>query len=147
MQRLLSGLRAFLARTPRPVLVVPAPSGLTHALLAYDGSRKANEALYLAAYLATSWGIKLTVLTSRQKLRESLVLQKAKGYLIAHKVEASYVSERGAPGPSIIKAAADYGCDLVLMGGYGQAPLIEVMWGSTLDYVLREFKKPMWVCS
>jgi nucleotide-binding universal stress UspA family protein len=148
MQRLMSGLRAFLARTPRPVLVVRKASKLKHALLAYDGSRKANEALYLAAYLASTWGTKITVLTSRERsLRESLNLQKAKGYLISHKVEANYVSARGDAGPLVVQTAKENKCDFVLMGGYSQAPLIEVMWGSTLDYVLREFKGPVWVCS
>lgn len=148
MQRLLSGSRAFLGRTPRPVLVVRKASKLRHALLAYDGSRKANEALYLAAYLAQVWGTRITVLTSRERsLKESLNLQKAKGYLISHKVEASYVSRRGSPGPVIVEAARDEKCDFVLMGGYSQNPLIQVMWGSTLDYVLREYKGPVWVCS
>lgn len=148
MQRLLSGLRAFLARTPRPVLVVRKASELKHALLAYDGSRKANEALYLAAYLADTWGTEITVLSSREKsLRESLNLQKAKGYLISHKIEANYVSARGAPGPLIVDTAREHKCDFVLIGGYSQAPLIEVMWGSTLDHVLREYNGPVWVCS
>lgn len=148
MQRLLSGLRAFLARTPRPVIVVPTASELKHALLAYDGSRKANEALYLAAYIADTWGTKVTVLSSREKsLRESLNLQKAKGYLISHQIEANYILARGEPGPLIVNTAREHNCDFVLMGGYSQAPLVEVMWGSTLDYVLREYKGPVWVCS
>ncbi|HLE73005.1 MAG TPA: universal stress protein [Anaerolineales bacterium] len=148
MQRLLSGLRAFLARSPRPVLVVAAASEMKHALLAYDGSRKANEALYLAAYLAGSWGTKITVFTSLERsLRESLNLQKAKGYLISQKVEADYISRRGVAGRSVVETANEQGCDFVLIGGYGRGGLLEVMLGSTLDFVLREFKGPVWVCS
>jgi nucleotide-binding universal stress UspA family protein len=148
MQRLLSGLRAFLSRTPRPALVVPKASRMKHALLAYDGSKKANEALYLAAYLACSWGIKITVLTSLEKgIREGLQLQKAKGYLISQDVEAEYVTRRGTAGPIVVETARERGCDFVIMGGYSNPGLIELMWGSTLDYVLREFKGPVWVCS
>ena len=148
MQRLLSGLRAFLARSPRPVLVVAVASEMKHALLAYDGSRKANEALYLAAYLASSWGTKITVFTSLERsLRESLNLQKAKGYLISQKVEADYISRRGVAGRSVVETANEQGCDFVLIGGYGRGGLLEVMLGSTLDFVLREFKGPIWVCS
>lgn len=148
MQRLLSGLRAFLQRSPRPALVVGQVSPMKHALLAYDGSRKANEALYLAAYLACCWDTKITVLTSREKsLREGLSLQKAKGYLVSQEVEANYIQRRGPAGPAIVAEAAENGCDFVLMGGYGQAPLIELVWGSTLDYVLREFRGPVWICS
>jgi nucleotide-binding universal stress UspA family protein len=148
MQRLLSGLRAFLARSPRPVLVVAKASEMKHALLAYDGSRKANEALYLAAYLASAWGTKVTVFTSFEKgLRESLNLQKAKGYLISQNVEADYISRRGPAGQLIVELAYEQGCDLVLIGGYGKGGLMEVMLGSTLDFVLRDFKGPVWVCS
>ncbi|MEX2160389.1 MAG: universal stress protein [Anaerolineales bacterium] len=149
MQRLLSGLRAFLARSPRPALVVSKASRMKRALLAYDGSRKANEALYLAAYLARNWGAKITVLTSREhSIRETLNLQKAKGYLISQGVEdAKYISERGQAGPLVIETARAHKCDFVLMGGYGKGGFMEVMVGSTLDYVLREFKGPIWVCS
>ncbi len=148
MQRLLSGLRAFLMRSPRPALVVGQVSLMTHALLAYDGSRKANEALYLAAYLASGWGTKITVLTSVEKsLKESLNLQKAKGYLVSQKVEADYIQRRGPAGHSVVDEATESGCDFVLMGGYGQAPIVELMFGSTLDYVLREFRGPIWICS
>lgn len=148
MQRLLSGLRAFLLHSPRPALVVGQASQMKHALLAYDGSRKANEALYLAAYLAHSWGTKITVLTSLEKsLRESLNLQKAKGYLVSRKVEANYIQKRGSAGPAVVSVAAENGCDFVLMGGYGQAQLVELMFGSTLDYVLREYRGPVWICS
>lgn len=148
VQRLLSGLRAFLSRSPRPVLVVANGSQMQHALLAYDGSRKANQALYLAAYLAKTWMTKLTVLTSREKsLRESLNLQKAKGYLISQKVEANYISRRGPAGIAIVEAALEQSCDFVLIGGYGKGGLMEVMLGSTLDKVLRDFKGPVWVCS
>lgn len=148
MQRLLSGLRAFLQRSPRPALVVGQTSPMKHALLAYDGSHKANEALYLAAYLAGGWGTQITVVTSVEKsLREGLNLQKAKGYLVSQKVEANYIQRRGPAGPAVVSEATQNGCDFVLIGGYGQAPLIELMRGSTLDYVLREFRGPVWVCS
>ena len=148
MQRLLSGLRGFLARSPRPTLVVAKASQMKHALLAYDGSRKANEALYLAAYLAGCWGVRITVFTSVEKrLKESLNLQKAKGYLVSQQVEAGYVSRRGPAGQLLVETAAELGCDLVLIGGYGKGGLMEVMLGSTLDHVLREFKGPIWVCS
>lgn len=148
MQRLLSGLRAFLQRSPRPALVVPAATKMEHGLLAYDGSRKANEALYLASYLAHAWGTKITVLTSWEKsLKESIVQQKAKSYLIAHEVEADYIQRRGRAGKAVVAAAAEHSCDLVLMGGYGQGPIIEVVMGSTLDLVLREFPGPVWICN
>jgi nucleotide-binding universal stress UspA family protein len=147
VDRLLSGLRTFLQRSPRPVLVVPRKTDLKHALLAYDGSRKATHALYLGAYLARRWGVKLTVLTSLEKnIRETLSQTGAKNYLISHGVEADYVQRRGKAAQSILAVAAERGCDFVLMGGYAQSGFMEVMRGSNLDRVLREFSGPVWVC-
>jgi nucleotide-binding universal stress UspA family protein len=147
VDRLLSGLRTFLQRSPRPVLVVPRKTDLKHALLAYDGSRKATQALYLGAYLARRWGVKLTVLTSLEKnIRETLSQTGAKNYLISHGVEADYVQRRGKAAQSILAVAAERGCDFVLMGGYAQSGFMEVMRGSNLDRVLREFSGPVWVC-
>ncbi|MFQ5407584.1 MAG: universal stress protein [Anaerolineales bacterium] len=51
--RLSSGLSAIIRRCARPILAVPAGTGLgAHPLLAYNGSPKADEALYVATYLA-----------------------------------------------------------------------------------------------
>ncbi|MEA3340635.1 MAG: universal stress protein, partial [Chloroflexota bacterium] len=62
--RLGSGLSAIIRRSPRPVLMVPetAPR-LNRALLAYDGSHKSEEALFVAAYLSVRWEIPLVVVT------------------------------------------------------------------------------------
>ncbi|MEX1071607.1 MAG: universal stress protein [Anaerolineales bacterium] len=148
MQRLLSGLRGFLQRSPRPAIVLSHSSEMKHALLAYDGSRKAQEALYLAAYLACSWGTKITVFTGLEtSLRERLLLQKAKGYLISQEVDADYVQRRGPAGKVAVELAAERGADFILMGGYGRGQLLEVMMGSTLDTVLREYHGPVWICS
>lgn len=147
LPRLLSGLRVFLSRSPRPALVVRKASRMQHALLAYDGSRKANEALYLAAYLANAWGVRITVFSSRERrITEALNLQKAKGYLISQGVEAQYLSASGEAAPGLLEAAREQGCDFMLIGGYGRGNLLEMVWGSTLDHVLREFKGPVWVC-
>ncbi|QYK50385.1 MAG: universal stress protein [Anaerolineales bacterium] len=148
LERLLSGLRAFLQRSPRPVLVVPAKTELKHALLAYDGSRKARQALYLAAYLVRRWGIQLTVLTSFERsLRPTLSQTGAKNYLLARGILADYEQRRGRAAQAILDVAAERGCDFVLMGGYAQSGLIEVMRGSNLDVVLREYRGAIWVCN
>jgi nucleotide-binding universal stress UspA family protein len=148
LERLLSGLRTFLQRSPRPVLVVPQKTALQHALLAYDGSRKARQALYLAAYLVRRWGIRLTVLTAHERsLRPTLAQTGAKNYLLARGVQAEYVQRRGRAAQAILSLAREHGCDFVLMGGYAQSGILEVVRGSNLDVVLREFHGAVWVCN
>jgi len=148
LERMLSGLHTFLQRSPRPVLVVGQRAELRRALLAYDGSHKATEALYLGAYLAQHWGVHLTVFTSLEHgLREGLSQTRAKNYLSARGVQADYMQRRGPAGPALMAAAAERGCDFILMGGYRQNAFMEVMVGSSLDYVLREFRAPVWICN
>ncbi len=148
LERLVSGLRVFLQRSPRPVLVVPDKTALRHALLAYDGSRKARQALYLAAYLVRRWGVQLTVLTSLEaSLRPTLSQTGAKNYLLARGVTAEYVQRRGRAAQAILDVAAERSCDFVLMGGYAQNEFMEVMRGSNLDVVLREYRGAVWICN
>lgn len=53
LARLSSGFGTLIRRCPRPVLTVPrAASEMRRALLAYDGSPKAKEALFGATYLS-----------------------------------------------------------------------------------------------
>jgi nucleotide-binding universal stress UspA family protein len=147
MQRLMSGLRVFLQESKRPVLVLSQFGPLAHGLLAYDGSRRAQEALYLAAYAARRWGTKLTVLTVAERgFRLIRAQNAARQYFKTLGVEADYVQRVGKAGTEILDVSAERGCDFVLMGGYAGGPLVEVAFGSTVDHVLREFAGPIFIC-
>lgn len=145
-ERLRSGVRAVVQRSPRPVLLVPRATEMRHALLAFDGSPKSTEALYLAAYCAQRWNTQLTVLTSKENGRRGRVQERARTYLEEHGVRAHYEQRAGEAGSLVVRTAAERGCDFVLMGGYGRTPLVEMAFGSTVDYVLREFDGPVLVC-
>ena len=55
--RLSSGMRLILRQSTRPILVVKDQiNTMNHILLAYDGSPKGKEALYVASYLAKKHG-------------------------------------------------------------------------------------------
>jgi nucleotide-binding universal stress UspA family protein len=148
LARLSSGFRAVLSRCPRPVLAVPAASRpVNGALLAYDGSPKAREALYVATYLAGRWGLRLgvvTVLEDEGDLGEELL--DAREYLKAHGVEATYISENGMVENVVTVLAEERDDDLILMGGYGLTPMLEVIVGSSVDEVLRRTSRPVLLC-
>jgi nucleotide-binding universal stress UspA family protein len=148
MDRLGSGFRALLRRCPRPVLATPGmTSALGRALLAYDGSPKAEEALYVSTYVAGQWGIPLTVITVPEgKEVTSETMQRARAYLEAHGLQATFVEGDGQAAEAILETAERSGCDLILMGGYGRQPVMEVVLGSTVDQVLRESRRPMLIC-
>jgi nucleotide-binding universal stress UspA family protein len=146
--RLESGLRTIIRRCPTPVVVVPrATEGLQRALLAYDGSPKAREALFVATYLASRWGVSLTVLTvteSDDAAQE--VLDDARAYLSDHQVQATLLHERGPVAATILVSAEEQATDLILLGGYGDTPVAELALGSAVEEVLRSSVWPVLVC-
>jgi nucleotide-binding universal stress UspA family protein len=148
MAKLGSGLSTLLRRCPRPVLAVPgSASRLSRVLLAYDGSSKADEALFVATYLAGQWQIPLVVVTVIEMGRTtSETLARAQSYLETHGVQAVFVKESGPVAEAILKTADEHQSDLIIMGGYGLSPVLEVVLGSTVDHVLRASRRPMLIC-
>jgi nucleotide-binding universal stress UspA family protein len=158
--RLGSGLSTLLRRCPRPVLLVPKSSSqpsavlgqgsgrhLSCALLAYDGSPKAEEALFVATYLSGRWDIPLVVVTVVEAGRTtSDTLARAQKYLETHGVQAEFVKESGPVAEAILKTAEEHDSEPIIMGGYGFSPVLEVVLGSAVDEVLRASRRPMLIC-
>jgi nucleotide-binding universal stress UspA family protein len=149
LARLGSGFRTIIRQCARPVLAVPGQaSPLESALLAYDGSLKSKEALFVATYMAEIWKIPLTVLTVAEADNTTPETQNhAKAYLELHEVQATFINvEAGSVPEAILKTAGERESDLIIMGGYRAHPVVEVMLGSSVDRILRESKRPMLIC-
>lgn len=149
LARLTSSLRAIIRASLRPVLTVPkAALSLERLLLAYDGSPKADEALFLATYLAGRWRRPLTVATiSEDGHSVEGARLRARSYLHDHGVsDISFVSEIGPAGPAIVAVAERVGADLIVMGGYGRDPLSDIVLGSSVEAVLRARSLPTLIC-
>ncbi|MBC8263415.1 MAG: universal stress protein [Anaerolineales bacterium] len=148
LARLSSGFRTLIRRCARPVLAVPETSSrLSRALLAYDGSPKADEALFVATYLSGKWNIPLVVVTVIETGRTtSDALARAQRYLKTHGVQATFAKESGPVAEAILRTAEEHESDLIIMGGYGLGPVLEVVVGSAVDQVLRESRQPMLIC-
>jgi len=143
-----SPFRTIIANSSRPILGIPAKATLIeHALLAYDGTDRSKEALFVATYLAEMWKTELTVFTAldgnKVKADEQDYVRR---YLDIHEVEAEYIlSEQGAM-DYLKQTVEERNVDLVLMGGHGGTILQQVFVGSALDYMLRESKVPIFIC-
>jgi nucleotide-binding universal stress UspA family protein len=149
LARLASGLRGIIQTCPVPVLTVTGVGcSLSRALLAYDGSPKADEALFVATYLSGQWDIPLVVVTVAKGHRDAWeTLGRAEGYLEAHGVRAVFVEEEDRPAAAgILRVAEDRECDLIIMGGYGFSPPLAIVLGSTVDEVLRIAECPVLIC-
>jgi nucleotide-binding universal stress UspA family protein len=147
LNKLTSGLRTTIHRSPRPLILVPsfAPK-FESLLLAYDGSPKSKEALYVCAYLAGKWQMKLAVVTVETTRTKIETLQSAKDYLEKQNIEAEYIFQEGDPADEILAAADRSKCNIILMGGYGYRPVIEMVLGSAVDRVIREANVPVFLC-
>jgi nucleotide-binding universal stress UspA family protein len=142
-----SHFNRILQRSPRPVLVVPesAASPLDRALLAYDGSAKAGEALYLAAYMAKNWGISLVVVVAGDDLA-SRSLNSVRNYLSYRDVAADFITAQRPAFQAILSTADAEECNFIIMGGYGYRPIMQLVLGSTVTRVIRRSTIPVLVC-
>ncbi|MFN2290411.1 MAG: DUF4032 domain-containing protein [Anaerolineae bacterium] len=146
--RLGSGFRTLIRRCATPVLAVPgAFSPLSRPLLAYDGSPKAREALYVAAYLAGRGAVPLTVLSVSEGSRAAATaLNEAAAYLEPYGVRPHLVEGTGPVAQTILETARAGENDLILMGGYGHSPVVELVLGSAVDQVLHQAPCPVLIC-
>ncbi len=148
LAKLSPGFHDLVRRCPRPLFVAPQNNRDIHcAILAFDGSPKAFEALYLAAYLACSWHIQLSVISVQENGRVgSQSLDKARLYLETRNIQAEYLLKDKPVAEAILNYASEIDCDLIIMGGYSKIPILQVVIGSTVDQVLRESARPMMIC-
>jgi nucleotide-binding universal stress UspA family protein len=148
-QTLSAEVIAWMRYCTRPILSVPGiTSNFEHALLAYDGSPKSKEALFVAAYLGEQWKTRLTLITVIDPGRtDGTVLDYARQYLDLHELSADYVVGSGNAPNLILKTAQERSCDVLLMGSYTYAPVLEsVRGGTAVNPLLREARVPALVC-
>jgi nucleotide-binding universal stress UspA family protein len=149
LARLRSGWGEFIQRCPRPILAIPnaIQSPQDRVLLAYDGSPKADEALFIATYLTIRWQKALTVLTVKTAHTTEAAMERARDYLQQHGINwAEYILREGSINQAILETAEAHHSNLLIMGGFGWRPVFRLVLGSTVEHLLREFKQPMLIC-
>ncbi len=149
LARIRPGWGGLIQRCPRPILAIPnaIQSNQDRVLLAYDGSTKADEALFVATYLTTRWKKALTVLTVKTAYTNVTAIDRARDYLQQHGVTwADYVLRDGPINDAILETAESHNINLLIVGGFGRRPALRLVLGSTVEHLLREFKQPMLIC-
>jgi nucleotide-binding universal stress UspA family protein len=148
ISRLSSGLSTLIRRCPRPILAVPGPAtDLERPLVAYDGSPKAEEALFIGAHISSMWNKQLVVVNIQEQGRTpAKILAHAKKYLDEQGSQVILLERHGQVASQILNTAREYECDLIMMGGYGFNPFIEIALGSVVDEVLRCSRIPVLIC-
>ncbi|MGD0610527.1 MAG: universal stress protein [Anaerolineales bacterium] len=142
-----SGLRTIIKRCARPLLAACCSfSPMDRALLAFDGSPKAKEALFVATYLAEQWkaSLRVVAITDGSRVNAS-VLDYPRAYLELHEIQAEFISAKG-PIRVLNKIMEEHAINLLLMGGYSVSVVEEVVKGSAVNVMLREMQCPIFIC-
>ncbi len=140
-----SGMRSIIWRSSRPILTVPEKiSPLDRALVAFDGSKKSKEAVFVAAYLAERWKTTLTVLTLSDE-PSSTIQDYARKYFALHEIQAEYLMVSGTQ-ETFLDVIKEKDINLVVMGGYSGNAWQEVIIGSMVNFLLRNAECPLLIC-
>ncbi|MGH2536150.1 MAG: universal stress protein [Candidatus Promineifilaceae bacterium] len=143
-----AGFRTLIKRSGRPVLATPGVvSALARPLLAYSGRGRARNALYVATYLGGRLESPLDVVHVGEGQEAGAgALSEAAAYLSEHGVEFSAEARSGPIAESLLAAAAERGCDYLIVGGYGAPAVVGVLQGSALDELLQLTRLPLLIC-
>lgn len=132
---------------PKPVLVTPLEfSEIRSPVLAYDGSQRASAAMQVAAEVCSQLSLPLAVLTvCREADQGDKILDQARRYLSSYAVDTRFYAITGHAYESIPAEIRAKSYDLVFMGSHGHGRIIELVLGSTTEYVLRNAPCPVFL--
>jgi nucleotide-binding universal stress UspA family protein len=141
-----SNFQAIAHHTLRPMLVgSDEERSVQRLLLAYNAGEHAPHALAWAILLQRTLSSDVVVLNVKegghtsQNMSSKMVDDLDQGGLTNYR----FLSREGQPAEEIVAAAAENNIDLIIMGRYRHAALIEWLVGSTLDRVLRHTPLPV----
>ncbi len=137
-------------QSARPLLALPGADvrPIRRAVLAYDDSPKAREALYVFRRLLTNWPIDGVLLTVESAGASRKTNEQACDY-VDEGERAAFATrhEQGEVVETLLRVMREEQADLLVMGGYSvRAPLVKAVVGSTVDQVLRKAWFPMLIC-
>jgi nucleotide-binding universal stress UspA family protein len=132
---------------PKPVLVTPLDfSEIKAPLLAYDGSQRASAAMHVAAEVCSQLKLPLAVLTvCRDADQGEKLIEQARRYLSSYALQTSPFVVTGHAYERIPAEIREKHYDLVFMGSHGHGRIIELVLGSTTEYVLRNAPCPVFL--
>lgn len=137
---------SLLRRSLLPLLVVPETASLPKSpLAAYDGSPKAVRALRETAELCHAMSLPLTVITVDEDTGKAQArLDEAAAYLKPFGVDARFCLEPGVAVEQVLLAQLEPGdFDLLSLGAHGHNRIVELVLGSTTEFLTRRAPVPV----
>jgi nucleotide-binding universal stress UspA family protein len=135
-------------KAPKPVFVCSTSfQECAQPLLAYDGSQRAAAAMQSAAEFCATLALPLTVLTvNKDESMGRKALDEAEAYLRSYRLRTSFELQQTGNAPErIANFIKEHRHDLLFIGAYGHSRIIEMVLGSTTEYVLRNAPCPVFL--
>ena len=135
-------------KCPRPIFVSTKQfKTIQKPLLAYDGSQRASSAMESAAEFCTVLKLPLTVLSIAKEAKGAEeIVQQAKSYLSSYsRFPSTTKSTAVIPNRRSSSISALSGYDLLFIGAHGHRRIINMVLGSTTEYVLRNSPCPVFL--
>lgn len=135
-------------KCPKPVFISPMTfSEIRAPLLAYDGSARAAAVMQQAAEFCATLELPLTILTvHRDEEQGRRALSEAEAYLSPYGLQVQLELQRTGNAPErIANFIRERDHDLLFIGAYGHGRIIEMVLGSTTEYVLRNVDCPVFL--
>ncbi|HOE34568.1 MAG TPA: universal stress protein [Anaerolineaceae bacterium] len=149
LDRLTSGISNILRGARRPILIVKdQPQPLDRLLVVYNGSPKSKEALFVSAYFAGRYGAKLFLFTLDDGTPDlEAETSYAKTYLRKLNLDFEFILRKGDNlAETVLTEAASNSVTALVMGGYSGNSLIDKLFGSNIDTLLRKTSLPVLIC-
>lgn len=132
-----------------PVLAARSKTfSINRILIAFDGSDRAEDALKIAIHLAGEKKnrsiVFLTVDEGYAWLKQAY--EKGESQFNEQSVKAKSLFVKGHAAEEIVRISQAENCDLIVIGGYGRRRFIEMLFGSTVDDVMRGAGCPVLIC-
>ncbi|MCB1755774.1 MAG: universal stress protein [Gammaproteobacteria bacterium] len=142
----------IILRAGRPVLVTPHvkfdQNAGSHILLAWDGSRESARAMHdaMPLLLAADEVDVVTFAENKSAAAKFASMESAVNFLSENGVKAkgeSLVLSQISVGESLLNRVVDRGANMLVMGGYGQSRLREIVLGGVTRTVLEHMSVPV----
>jgi nucleotide-binding universal stress UspA family protein len=137
-----STAEGVLRRSPKPVIIVPAePKPLQSVCLGYDGSAHARHAMDVAEQICKKRSLPLSVVIAGKDMLAIEPVQEEVAKRVggsSHPIEIH--AREGKVHEVLVAAAGSH--DLFVMGAYGHNRIVELVLGSTTEYMLRNAPVP-----
>lgn len=141
-----STTEGVIRKSPKPVIIVPDEyKKLKNPLLAYDGSFRASRAMHSAAEFVKILELPLTVVVASRNGNSEMLLKEAKEYLGPYNIQPKYISLKGDAPEEIVKYYKDNNHDILFMGMSSHSKIVEMVVGSTTEYVMRKVTGPVFL--